>query len=78
MKLTIITKIRETCTRFLQPTRSECKACLSSVVVVVVVVIVCHHCPYLLSSHVSINSTVFTLLFFMVQYKYFLLTTTHS
>ena len=25
MKLMIIAKIRETCTRFLQPTRSECK-----------------------------------------------------
>jgi len=24
MKLTIIAKIRETCTRFLQPTHSEC------------------------------------------------------
>ena len=25
MKLTIIAKIRETCIRFLQPTRSDCK-----------------------------------------------------
>jgi len=27
MKLTIIAKIRETCTRFLQPMRSECISC---------------------------------------------------
>ena len=38
MKLTIIPKIRETCTRFLQPTRSECfpycMVCRSSILIV--------------------------------------------